>query len=53
MKDNYFLDTNIFIYSFDLNDNIKRKKANEIIKAAILDGKGFVSIQVVQEFTIL
>lgn len=50
MKDNYFIDTNIFIYSFDMDARVKRERAKEIIKTALIDGKGFVSIQVIREF---
>ena len=50
MNDNYFLDTNIFIYSFDLEDSTKREKAKELIKTALVEGTGFISIQVIQEF---
>jgi len=50
MKDNYFIDTNIFIYTFDLKDDFKREKAKEIVKTALIDGKGFISTQVIQEF---
>lgn len=50
MKDNYFIDTNIFIYSFDLENIAKSEKAKELIKTALIDGKGFISMQVIQEF---
>lgn len=50
MKDNYFIDTNIFVYSFDGDENKKREKAKEIIKNALDNGRGFISIQVIQEF---
>ena len=50
MKDNYFFDTNIFIYSFDVEDPSKREKAKELIKTALVDGNGFISVQVIQEF---
>ncbi len=50
MKDNYFIDTNIFVYSFDLDENEKREKAKEIIRNALNNGRGFISIQVIQEF---
>ena len=50
MKDNYFIDTNIFIYSFDQGEKVKRERAKEIISGALIDGKGFVSIQVIREF---
>ena len=50
MKGNYFFDTNIFIYSFDLEDHSKREKAKELIKTALVEGQGYISIQVIQEF---
>jgi len=50
MKDNYFIDTNIFIYSFDQQETVKRDIAKEMIKKALIDGKGFISSQVIQEF---
>ena len=50
MKDNYFIDTNIFVYSFDFDENEKREKAKEIIKKALDNGRGFISIKVIQEF---
>jgi predicted nucleic acid-binding protein len=50
MSDKYFLDTNIFIYSFDQKEKSKRQKANSLIKNALHDGKGHISIQVIQEF---
>ncbi len=50
MKDNYFIDTNIFIYTFDQRETKKREKAKKIIKKAFTDGKGFISILVIQEF---
>ena len=50
MKDNYFIDTNIFVYSFNVDENKKREKAKEIIKKALDNGRGFISIQVIQEF---
>jgi len=50
MNANYFIDTNVFVYSFDLNNQDKRGKAKTIIKNALSDGRGYISIQVVQEF---
>lgn len=50
MRDNYFIDTNIFVYSFDFSENKKREKAKEIIRHALSSGYGFISMQVVQEF---
>ena len=50
MKGKYFLDTNIFVYSFDNDSPAKRDKAKELISGALSSGKGSISYQVVQEF---
>ena len=50
MSDKYFLDTNIFIYSFDVQYPGKRDRARTLIKTALQDGRGCISYQVVQEF---
>lgn len=50
MSANAFLDTNIFVYSFDLGDGAKRKIATQLIQEAVGSGEGVVSYQVVQEF---
>ena len=50
MKDKYFLDTNIIIYSFDHANPEKQQKANQLIKTALMDNKGCISYQVIQEF---
>lgn len=50
MRDRYFIDTNIFVYSFDRRDKAKQKKAKEIILGALSDHNGVISFQVVQEF---
>lgn len=49
MKDKYFIDTNVFIYAFDENEG-KQAKANELIKSGLLENKGCISTQVIQEF---
>ena len=49
MKDKYFLDTNIFIYSFEPAYKRKKKISDDLIKNA-LSGKGFISYQTIQEF---
>jgi len=46
----YFLDTNIFVYSFDEKDPIKRQKARTIIREALKSQTGVISFQVIQEF---
>ena len=50
MNDKFFLDTNLFVYSFDDEPSTKARKANQLIRDAISSGKGIVSYQVVQEF---
>ncbi|MCH8011598.1 MAG: PIN domain-containing protein [Candidatus Marinimicrobia bacterium] len=50
MRDKYFLDTNIIIYSFDRSVEDKRKKAHELINTALSDNLGIISYQVIQEF---
>jgi len=50
MSDKFFLDTNIFVYSFDSSNSKKQKKANELIKTALENHSGCISFQVIQEF---
>ena len=50
MNDNFFLDTNLFVHSFDGEPLAKVRKANQLIRDAISSQKGIVSYQVVQEF---
>ena len=50
MSDRFFLDTNIFVYSFDKNAPKKADRAAKLIRRAIEVGQGIVSHQVVQEF---
>ena len=50
MRDRRFIDTNIFVYSFDQRDKSKQKRAREIIRDALSDRNGIISFQVIQEF---
>lgn len=50
MKDKFFLDTNILIYSFDPNEKKKRNISQKLIQKAIKEQSGCLSWQVVQEF---
>ena len=50
MSVRFFLDTNVFVYSFDARAPAKAKKANNLIRQAVESGEGVVSYQVVQEF---
>ncbi len=44
-----FLDTNIFVYMFDDTDDIKRRRAEQLVRRGIEAGTGRISYQVVQE----
>jgi predicted nucleic acid-binding protein len=50
MNDRFFLDTNIFAYSFDTSVTKKQRRAQQLILEGISTRKGAVSYQVVQEF---
>lgn len=53
MSARFFLDTNIFVYSFDsnaTNATTKAKRAQQLIQDALTSRKGVISFQVVQEF---
>jgi predicted nucleic acid-binding protein len=50
MRVRFFLDTNIFVYSFDQTAPQKSARASELIRQAVRSRNGIVSYQVVQEF---
>jgi len=50
MSGKFFLDTNIFVYSFDANSPKKAAQATKLIRKGIETRGGIVSYQVVQEF---
>jgi len=50
MSDKYFIDTNIFIYSFDTENPQKNDIAKKLIANALENGTGIISYQVIQEF---
>lgn len=50
MNGKFFLDTNIFVYSFDSASPKKAERARQLILQAIKTRNGIVSYQVVQEF---
>jgi predicted nucleic acid-binding protein len=50
MSDRFFLDTNIFVYSFDQSAPVKSRRATQLIRTALTTQKGVISYQVVQEF---
>ncbi len=50
MNDKYFIDTNIFIYSFQPDEPKKQSVAQELIRNALKKQTGCISSQVIQEF---
>lgn len=50
MRGRFFLDTDVFAYSFDTTAPAKARKAALLIRRAADSGQGVVSYQVVQEF---
>lgn len=50
MNARFFLDTNIFVYSFDRGAPAKARRATQLIRQAVATRKGIISYQVVQEF---
>jgi predicted nucleic acid-binding protein len=50
MSDKFFIDTNVFIYSFDDRHPEKKVRALSLIADALQTGKGMTSWQVIQEF---
>jgi predicted nucleic acid-binding protein len=49
MKGKFFIDTNIFIYSFDATNKHKQAISTTLIQDALENGKGIISYQVIQE----
>ncbi len=50
MSAKYFLDTNIFVYSFDQDQPAKKEKSLALIGKALQSNDGLISTQVIQEF---
>ncbi len=50
MRDSFFLDTNVLVYTFDKNEIVKQERARRLVKDA-LHGRGYISWQVIQEFS--
>ncbi len=50
MNGRFFLDTNVFVYSFDASAPTKTRRAADLIRRAVATGKGIISYQVAQEF---
>ena len=50
MSDRYFIDTNVFVYTFDGSAPEKARRAVEIVEDALKTGGGLISTQVANEF---
>ena len=50
MSGRFFLDTNIFIYTFDSSSPQKQSRARDLVSIALDGAQGVISFQVVQEF---
>ena len=50
MPAEFFLDTNVFVYTFDRREPDKQARARRLVERALGTGDGVVSSQVVQEF---
>jgi predicted nucleic acid-binding protein len=46
----FFLDTNLFVYSFDTTEPEKQRIAQQLIQGALHTRQGLISSQIVQEF---
>lgn len=46
----FFLDTNVFVYSFDSSAPAKQQTARQLVQTALRSQRGVISTQVVQEF---
>jgi predicted nucleic acid-binding protein len=50
MPAEFFLDTNVLVYTFDASSPAKRTRARELLRRALETGAGVISWQVAQEF---
>jgi predicted nucleic acid-binding protein len=50
VTEKFFLDTNVFVYTFDARSASKRARALELVAQALETRQGVISYQVVQEF---
>ncbi len=50
MSDRFFIDTNVFVYSFDATAKRKQQIARELVASALSQNTGMISYQVIQEF---
>jgi predicted nucleic acid-binding protein len=50
MSGKSFLDSNIFIYTYDNRDPIKQSIADHLVRSLVVEGEAVISYQVIQEF---
>jgi predicted nucleic acid-binding protein len=50
MNGKYFIDTNVFVYSFANDQPAKQERSMDLIQAGMQSGLGIISTQVIQEF---
>lgn len=50
MSGKVFLDTNIFVYAYDIRDPRKQARARQLIRETLEAGTGVISYQVIHEF---
>ena len=50
MNGKYFIDTNIFVYTFDASNIEKQNKSKKLVANALENSNGIISYQVIQEF---
>lgn len=50
MSGKAFLDTNVFVYSYDEREAVKRSIADGLIQSLAVSGEATISFQVIQEF---
>jgi predicted nucleic acid-binding protein len=50
MNGRAFLDTNIFVYTFDAREPAKQDRARQLVGQALSNHQGIISFQVIQEF---
>lgn len=50
MSAKYFIDTNVFVYSFEDRERLKKERSSRLIQRALETSMGVISTQVIQEF---
>lgn len=50
VRGRFFLDTNLFVYTFDTTSASKRRVAQQWVHTALVSRRGLIGSQVVQEF---